>query len=64
MDIAKELSESKQLRDQKLALISELKQQEQILVQDILRLDGAINMLERLSKDSNKPEKPEKAPER
>ena len=55
MDIVKELQEAKQRRQQALAQINELKQQEQIILQEALRLDGEIRMLERLSRNGDKP---------
>ena len=54
MDITKELKEAKQRREEVVAQINQAKQQEQALLQEALRLDGEVRMLERLSKDGDK----------
>lgn len=57
MDVTKELKEAKERRVQIVNQINQLKQQEQALLQEALRLDGEVRMLERLSKDGDKPSK-------
>jgi len=59
MDIAKELSEAKQKQQERANRLNQLRQefqqQEQALLQEILRTDGEIRLLQRLSKDGDKP---------
>jgi len=55
MDITKELNEAKQRREEVVAQINRLEQQKQALLQEALRTDGEVRMLERLSKDGDKP---------
>lgn len=57
MDITKELAEAKERRVQIVNQINQLKQQEQALLQEALRIDGEVRMLERFSKDGEKPQK-------
>jgi len=56
MDITKELAEAKERRVQIVNQINQLKQQEQALLQEALRIDGEVRMLERFSKDGEKPQ--------
>lgn len=55
MNLVDELAEAKQRRIEIVAQINHLKQQEQVLLQEALRLDGEVRMLERLSKNGDKP---------
>jgi len=55
MDITKELAETKHRREEIVAQINEMGQQRRNLIQEALRLDGEVRMLERLSKDGDKP---------
>lgn len=55
MEIQKELETAKQRREQIVAQINELAQQRQALLQEALRIDGEVRMLEHLSKDGDKP---------
>jgi len=57
MDITKELTEAKQRRQETVNQINQLKQQEQALLQEALRIDGEVRTLERLSKDDKPKEK-------
>lgn len=53
MEVVKELEEAKKRREEIVNKINELAQQRQILLQEALRIDGEVRMLERLSKDGN-----------
>lgn len=57
MDLTKELTEAKRKREQVVAQINQLKQQEQALLQEALRIDGEVRLLERLSKDGDRTER-------
>lgn len=58
MDITKELTESKKKQaeavDQLNKLRQQFQQQEQALLQEILRTDGEVRLLQRLSDNGNK----------
>ncbi len=60
MDIAKELETTKQKQQKAVIELNQLRQsfqqREQALLQEILRLDGEARLLERLSKDGDKPQ--------
>ena len=56
MDITKELKETVERRAEALERLNQLKAQEQEVLQEILRIDGEVRLLQRLSKDGNKPE--------
>jgi len=51
MDIVKELKEAKQRRQQIVDEINQLDQRRQGLLQEALRTDGEVRMLERLSRN-------------
>ena len=55
MDIIKELAEAKNKRQEIVNQINQLKQQERTLLQEALRIDGGVRLLERISKDGDKP---------
>lgn len=55
MDMTKELKEAVERRAQVLQQFNKLKAQEQDTLQELLRLDGEVRLLERLSKDGEKP---------
>ena len=57
MDITKELQDAKARREEIVKQINQLKQQEQNLLQEALRVDGEVRMLERLSKDGDQAQK-------
>jgi len=61
MDAQKELAEAKKKQvdtvDQLNNLRQNFQQQEQALLQEILRLDGEARLLQRMSKDGDKPSK-------
>jgi hypothetical protein len=55
MDISKELEATKQRRGQAVERLNQVKSEEQQILQELLRLDGAVRLLERLSKDTDTP---------
>jgi len=55
MDITKELKEAQQRRGQTVERLNQIKSEEQQILQELLRLDGEVRLLERLSKDGAKP---------
>ena len=55
MDITKELEATKQRRGQTVERLNQVKSEEQQILQELLRIDGEVRLLERLSKDGDKP---------
>lgn len=56
MDITKELKEAVERRGEAIQRLNQAKAQEQEVLQEILRIDGEVRLLQRLSKDGDKPE--------
>lgn len=54
MDIKSELKEAGEKRAQLLQQLNQLKQQEQEVIQELLRIDGEVRLLQRLSKNGDK----------
>jgi hypothetical protein len=54
MDITVELEKAKTKRQEIVNRINQLEQEKQMLLQEALRQDGAIQVLERISKDGEK----------
>lgn len=55
MDITKELKEAIERRAAAVEQLNQLKAQEQETLQELLRMDGEVRLLSRLSKDGDKP---------
>ena len=55
MDITKELKEAVEHRAEVVEQLNQIKSEEQQILQELLRLDGEVRLLERLSKDGDKP---------
>ena len=54
MDIEKELADAKRKREEIVNRINQLAEQRQMLLQEALRLDGEVRVLERMAKtDTN-----------
>ena len=54
MEITKELKEAIERRAETLNQLNALKAQEQEAIQELLRMDGEVRLLQRLSKNGNK----------
>jgi len=56
MDITKELKEAVERRAEAVERLNQIKAQEQETLQELLRIDGEVRLLQRLSKDGGKPQ--------
>ena len=54
MEITKELKEAIERRTETLERLNGIKAQEQEVIQELLRIDGEVRILQRLSKNGNK----------
>ena len=57
MDISQELKAATERRAETVNRLNELKRQEQDILQELLRIDGEVRLLQRLSKNGTKPTK-------
>lgn len=57
MDISLELKAAAERRIEAVNKLNEIKQQEQDCLQELLRIDGEVRLLQRLGKNNTKPTK-------